>query len=234
MGIVERKQREKEQRRLTILQKAEEIIIRKGLIATTMDEIASACELSKGTLYLYFKSKEELYRQIMINIIDNFVQIVLHNLNLHQDYERRLNSLGESYLEFYRKFPNQFKIMNDTDCEHDHAKLSSSDIEVELFERSGKIWQIVESVIEEGISLGYFIRECIPMEIGIMIWASSNGIIKLIEHIKSSHGSHPVVPENKQMQIICRFSEWDYEKMLFKLWESIFDSIRVKPLNNRS
>ena len=38
----------------------------KGLPTATMDEIADAAELSKGTLYLYYKSKEDLYLGVMI------------------------------------------------------------------------------------------------------------------------------------------------------------------------
>ena len=61
MGIVERREREKEQRRSNILDAAEEIFFSKGFNTATMDEVAETAELSKGTLYLYFKSKEELY-----------------------------------------------------------------------------------------------------------------------------------------------------------------------------
>ncbi|MDL1893205.1 helix-turn-helix transcriptional regulator, partial [Sphingobacteriales bacterium CHB3] len=52
MGIIERKEREKEQRREEIVTAAEKIFFEKGLAIATMDEIAEAAELSKGTLYL--------------------------------------------------------------------------------------------------------------------------------------------------------------------------------------
>lgn len=226
MGTAERKNREKEQRRLLIITAAEKIFIKKGLVATTMDEIADACELSKGTLYLYFKSKDELYYAIMINILKNFVRIVETNLAKEKDYERRLNSLGNSYLKFYKEYPSQFAIMNDLDVQHDKM-LINPETEAELFSSSGRIWQIVEAVIEEGIDLGRFRKDINPMEIGVMIWASSTGMIRLIEHIRKSHG---FCPDIDRQVAICQFSEMDYELMLNKLWSSIFDSIRIKPL----
>ncbi len=61
MGILERKEKEKQQRRDDILGAAKEVFFSKGLMSATMDEIAEKAELSKGTLYLYFASKEELY-----------------------------------------------------------------------------------------------------------------------------------------------------------------------------
>ncbi|MEO8168159.1 MAG: helix-turn-helix domain-containing protein, partial [bacterium] len=60
MGIIERKEREKEHRREDIIAAAQKIFFEKGLPSATMDEIAEAAELSKGTLYLYYKSKEDL------------------------------------------------------------------------------------------------------------------------------------------------------------------------------
>ncbi|MBD3290820.1 TetR family transcriptional regulator, partial [candidate division KSB1 bacterium] len=64
MGIIERREREKEQRRNDIIDAAERVIFSKGRATSTMDDVAEEAELSKGTLYLYFKSKEELYLAI--------------------------------------------------------------------------------------------------------------------------------------------------------------------------
>ena len=61
MGIAERREREKQRRRNDILDAAEHVFFEKGLKSATMDEVAEEAELSKGTLYLYFKSKEDLY-----------------------------------------------------------------------------------------------------------------------------------------------------------------------------
>ncbi|MCK5408322.1 MAG: helix-turn-helix transcriptional regulator, partial [Candidatus Krumholzibacteria bacterium] len=60
MGIAERREREKEQRRIDIIDAAERVFFSKGWQAATMDDVAEAVELSKATLYLYFKNKEEL------------------------------------------------------------------------------------------------------------------------------------------------------------------------------
>ena len=75
MGIAERKEREKLQRRLDIINAAEEIFFDKGFDNATMDDIAAKAELSKGTLYLYFNSKEELYKEMAIK-----GQKILYNL----------------------------------------------------------------------------------------------------------------------------------------------------------
>ncbi|MCK7483977.1 MAG: TetR/AcrR family transcriptional regulator [Candidatus Moduliflexus flocculans] len=65
MGIQERKNREKEERRALILSKAKELILEHGIDALSMQEIADGTELSKATLYLYFQSKEAILKEIL-------------------------------------------------------------------------------------------------------------------------------------------------------------------------
>ena len=59
--IAARRKREKLKRRSAILDAAEKVFFRGGVEGVTMDEIAAAAELSKGTLYLYFKSRDDLF-----------------------------------------------------------------------------------------------------------------------------------------------------------------------------
>jgi TetR/AcrR family transcriptional regulator len=60
MGVVERKEREKEQKRSMILEEAQKLILEKGLDHLNMDEVAERAEVSKGALYLYFNNKTDL------------------------------------------------------------------------------------------------------------------------------------------------------------------------------
>ena len=57
----------KENRKNTILKAARRLFFDRGFKAVTVDNIAAKAEVSKGSVYLYFKSKEEIYTQILIN-----------------------------------------------------------------------------------------------------------------------------------------------------------------------
>lgn len=63
-----RKQREKEQRINTILSAAEELFASKGYQGTNIEEIADLAEVSTGTIYFYFKNKEDLLIKLMHSI----------------------------------------------------------------------------------------------------------------------------------------------------------------------
>ena len=55
----------KEERRTAILKAALSEFYEKGLVGSRLDDIAQAAGISKGTLYLYFDSKEDLFRGLI-------------------------------------------------------------------------------------------------------------------------------------------------------------------------
>ncbi|MBW2261622.1 MAG: helix-turn-helix transcriptional regulator [Deltaproteobacteria bacterium] len=76
MGTLDRRKREKDRRRNRIIKAAEKVLFAKGYQAATMDDVATEAELGKGTLYLYFKNKEELILALLVRLrmrmIDGF------------------------------------------------------------------------------------------------------------------------------------------------------------------
>ena len=53
-------------RRETIIAAAEEVFNAKGYTAATVDEIAEKANISKGSVYNYFQSKQELFSQLFL------------------------------------------------------------------------------------------------------------------------------------------------------------------------
>ncbi len=54
-----------EQKKKFILEKAKEVFIEKGFRSVTMKDIVEACEISRGGLYLYFSSTEEIFEEVL-------------------------------------------------------------------------------------------------------------------------------------------------------------------------
>ncbi len=65
-----RVEREKEYRRDSILEAAKKIFFKEGYAKATMDSIAKCAEITKPTVYQYFKSKDELFFSLMLPILD--------------------------------------------------------------------------------------------------------------------------------------------------------------------
>lgn len=53
------------QKKQFILEKAKEVFVEKGFRSVTMKDIVEACEISRGGLYLYFSSTEEIFLEVL-------------------------------------------------------------------------------------------------------------------------------------------------------------------------
>ena len=111
MGISERKEREKAQKRELLIDAAEKIFFEKGYENATMDEIAEVAEYSKGTLYLYFTNKEELYIAIASRSMDIFSDIFKEELSRCKTGAEKLNAIKLTYLRFFREHPKHMQAM---------------------------------------------------------------------------------------------------------------------------
>ena len=76
MGLLERRGKEKDGRKKLILKSARTLFFKKGFNNVTVDEIAKSSELGKGSIYLYFNSKEEIYAQVLLNDIEDLISNV--------------------------------------------------------------------------------------------------------------------------------------------------------------
>lgn len=80
-----RKDRERERHRGEILAAAEWVFVRKGYEATTVEEIAKKAEFAVGTLYNFFKGKDELYGCVIHGIVQDFME----------QFEKKVLSIGD-------------------------------------------------------------------------------------------------------------------------------------------
>lgn len=108
MGTKERKEREKQARRQLIFDKAKKLFLKKGYADTSMDEIAELCELSKGTLYLYFKSKEELAVSVVNYIISGLKSVLEDAVNKASSGMEALQAVLREYRAFFKEHVNEF------------------------------------------------------------------------------------------------------------------------------
>ena len=91
----ERKQREYEARREEILSAAEGLFSQNGFFKTSMAEIAEAAQFAMGTLYKFFKNKEDIY----ISLVESKVEEMLHQL---EQAVRKAKSADERIREVIR------------------------------------------------------------------------------------------------------------------------------------
>jgi TetR/AcrR family transcriptional regulator len=179
MGIAERREREREQRQQDIMDAAERVFFSKGYTAATMDDVSEEAELSKGTLYLYFNTKEELYFAVTLRgfriLYDLFEKAVAENETGFQ----QLREIGRAYVCFFNEHPDHFR--NIMFFESKSLDFDKTNPWLEEFERqSARIFGKLTEAIQTGIKDGTIRADLNPVKTPLLLWAESNGILQLV------------------------------------------------------
>ncbi len=72
-GTASRRERERAQRRDDILRAARVVFFERGFHLATVDDVAVAAEVSKGTVYLYFDTKETILAHLLLEGLDKLI-----------------------------------------------------------------------------------------------------------------------------------------------------------------
>ena len=190
MGIEERKEREKQQRRDAILDAAERLFFSKGMENSTMDEVAREAEFSKGTIYLYFKNKEELYLGITNRGLDILKKIFKQFSDKAATGIEKVEAIGYAYLEFSQKHRDYFDsmlyyeshVLEFTD-ENPCASACES--------RGQEVLDILVQAINYGINDGSINKDLDAQATAIVLWGQTMGVIQIVtlkrEHFEEKH-----------------------------------------------
>jgi AcrR family transcriptional regulator len=176
MGIVERKEREKEHRKEEILDAAQKVFFEKGLSTATMDEIAESAELSKGTLYLYYKSKEDMYLAVMMRGMEILYSIYKPIVASDDSTILKLVKFGDIYKDFFRLHRNFFRMFHFLQAPQFHKQVSEEMRQACSLE-SRKMWDLVIGLLKRGMEEGDFRSDLNPVEVAIILWSSATTLL---------------------------------------------------------
>lgn len=110
MGINERKEREKAELRSLILKGAMEVFLEEGFENTSIRRIAERIEYSPGTIYVYFKDKDEILHDLHHLAFDQLMA-VMQKTEVHPEPIDQLYAIGESYITFALENPELYELM---------------------------------------------------------------------------------------------------------------------------
>lgn len=179
MGTTERKERERDERKRMIIQSAEKVFLKKGLEGATMEEIADVAELSKGALYLYFKSKEELFLSVNMRGLKLLAEILEKELDESLTAAENALALGKAYIGFSKDYPDYFSTI--MTCQT--VGLEQTDLfqKTMLFDEGSPLLVFL-NVIERG-HLDGTIRADIPaIELAVVLWSQLTGVLQYMHY----------------------------------------------------
>ncbi len=177
-----RREREKEERRQSILRAAREVFFENGFHRATVDNVAERAEVSKGTVYLYFESKETILAFLLLDGLNEMT------VELEQAYaaaepvpaDERLRRLGRAYIRFFESGPEYFWLL----MAMDRGRFRDS-VDAKVYQKvlsaslEGLDW--VARAVQQGIDEGIF-PPCDVRPAASILWATLNGALELMEH----------------------------------------------------
>jgi AcrR family transcriptional regulator len=177
MGTAERRKREKLRRRQEIADAAKKVFTRKGFKGATMEDIAGEAELSPGTLYLYFRSKDELFAYLNLDFIDFIVEkmgLILANRKLTS--VEKVAELKNILLEVYEFDPFTLNFLIHLQTSDDFSSLSPEFLS-EIKERSAAGLRSIAAIFEQGMRKGAFSEDVPPIALADIVWGGFLGLV---------------------------------------------------------
>jgi AcrR family transcriptional regulator len=179
MGIIERKQRDREEMRERILDAAIELFLKDGYDKTSIRQIADAIEYSPATIYLYFKDKDELFFAIHHRGFEKLFAAMSATVAVENPLER-LKVIGQTYLKFAIENPEFYDLMfvmrapmaalkhrtscGEADCDWQHGRRS---------------YELLVNTIQECINQ-YLVRIPNAEEGALLAWSVVHGMATLL------------------------------------------------------
>lgn len=202
MGIIERREREKQQRKEEIIIAAEKVFSELGFEDSTMIDIAEKAELSKGTLYLYFNSKEELHFEVGLIALEKITNFISERIDENQSGLKNLRAGLEAYLEFGEKFPTYYNAILAFESSN-FDKVSAKD-KTRIFADGSPLY-LLRDMILQCIEDGSLRNDINPIEMVILLWSQLTGIQQFIRNRTKVIEFLDIKPDellNKQLDIL--------------------------------
>lgn len=184
-----RKKEPKSVHRENIALAASELFMKKGIAATSMDEIAKASGYSKATLYVYFKNKEEIVGILVLESMQKLYSYISSALEQQKSTKERYDLICRGLVKYQEEFPFYFKTVLDKI----NINFESEDYLPEekiTYQVGEKINDKLKDFLISGIEKGDLREDIEIMPAIFNFWGMLSGIIQLAsskeEYIKAS------------------------------------------------
>tara|TARA_B100000315_G_scaffold259396_1_gene315273 strand:- start:9979 stop:10593 length:615 start_codon:yes stop_codon:yes gene_type:complete len=142
----------KDLRKKQILDAALNVVVQKGYSSSRMDDIVEESQLSKGTIYWYYKSKKDVFLSLVNYWVNNFSVTLNHIVEEDISASEQLKELFNIFLKAYEENPDVFK------AELEFWSMANRDKDFKL--KTQKVYHelliIIEDILQKGVKTGEF------------------------------------------------------------------------------
>jgi TetR/AcrR family transcriptional regulator len=162
-----RREREKLRQRQEVLDVALQLFSDKGYHDVSMHEIAKEAEFAIGTLYKFFRNKEDLYKALILQLSDQFHRALAEVIEGEAPEIEKLRAYVRVKGELFR---NNVAAIRLYFAETRGASFNAmAGLEREICERRGNTLLSLASVFEDGMNRKRFLRVATPFHLAIAL-----------------------------------------------------------------
>lgn len=154
-----------EVRRFEILYAAKELFCERGLDRVSMDDVAEKVGISKAAVYLYFKSKLELYFEMLLHEVDKLIRGLEEGFwnTAHHSLVEKLDSIQGTLQEYAPVFRSTQTLMHSGMPDTDFPPQIVREFTKKIIPRRERIQKIFIDVLKKAQEIGE-VREDLPAE----------------------------------------------------------------------
>lgn len=173
MGISERKAKEKEELKSLILMAAKKLFLERGIEQTTIRNIANEIEYSVGTVYVYYKDKNDILHDLHSQGFKQLGSEMKLLINVDDPMER-LKAIGRVYLQFAIENNDMYDLMFSMRAPMEFLE----SIHKEDWNEGKGTFDVLRFTVKQCIENGHFKgHELEPLS--FMIWGTVHGMVSL-------------------------------------------------------
>jgi len=151
---------ESSDKRQAIMQTAEKLFKSRRIHEITLDEVAQKARVGKGTIYLYFENKDDLFFQVATSGFDELCALILDQVSQEDRFENQLLQMCLAISAFFSTRREMFRMMNAEDARIDGCQRT---LRERWMTRRKKLREAVMVVLERGVAEGC-LRTDVPVE----------------------------------------------------------------------
>lgn len=157
-----RKEREQQFRLNLILDAAEEVFAETSFGGASVEEIAQRAEISVGTLYNLFRSKEDVYRAVISRIQSIFFDRIEERVDAARGPLDKIHAVVSYYFEHFHRYSRQFRLY--TSSTNGFQWELRSKLADEALQRQAEFHKQLTDICQQGMDEGVF-RRGIPADL---------------------------------------------------------------------
>lgn len=189
----------KQDKKTEIIHAARTVFGEKGYYSTTMDDLVRASGMSKGAIYHYFKSKEEVYDHMLQQQADEAIHKLKNIFSTLDTTIEKVNVLFDMYTsDEWLKEPKLNNVRNQ--LEH-WISGSRADDRKKYENHSELLYDFLNTILQDGQNNGEISKEIITSHAAKIFWGMIDGILLHATVLQPAFPYSEIVKTSKDMYI---------------------------------